>query len=99
FDTATVVAAAGPHMTVTKTPSTPTVAAAGDLITYTVAVVNDGNVTLSGVVVSDPLCALVLGSGDANLNGSLDVGETWSYSCVYEVTQADIDAGSIVNTV
>src|SRR5437763_32135 len=67
-------------------------------MTYTVTGANDGNETLHSVVVTDPRCTLALGSGDANANGLLDVGETWSYSCVYRVTQADIDAGTIANT-
>src|SRR3954454_14064465 len=53
---------------------------------------------LSSVSVAEPLCAPVFGSGDANGNGELDVGETWSYSCTYTVTQVDMDAGAIHNT-
>src|SRR5437763_3425527 len=96
---AVVAVSAAPHMTVIKTPSTPTVAAAGDNVVYTVTVVNDGNETLSAVSVADPLCGPVFGGGDANGNDLLDVGETWMYSCTYAVTQADIDAGSVHNTV
>src|SRR5206468_5403033 len=81
-----------------KTPSVTSVAAAGDAITYTITVVNDGDVTLSSVAVADPLCAPVLTSGDTDGDGSLDVGETWTYSCTYAVTQLDINAGSIANT-
>src|SRR5207253_1341214 len=85
-----------------KTPSVPSVATAGDRITYTVTVVNEGNVTLAGVVVTDTRCPPAVRSGqaggDLNGNGLLDVGETWTYQCTYTVTQADVDRGSILNT-
>src|SRR5205085_143104 len=95
---AIVGVSAAPHMTVTKTPSVPTVSAPGDQVIDRVTVLNDGNETLSGVAVSDPLCAPVFGAGDGNGNGLLDVGETWTYSCTYVVTQADMDAGSVHNS-
>ena len=59
------------------------------------AVTNTGNVTLSGITVSDPNCdaAPVSGSsGDANTDGKLQTTETWTYSCSHTVTQAEIDA-------
>ena len=97
-DSAMVIAVAAPHMTLTKTPSTTTVVKAGDEIRYTVTLVNDGNVTLSNVSVADPLCLPAFVSGDGNGNGLLDVGESWTYQCAYAVTQADIDAGAVVNS-
>jgi uncharacterized repeat protein (TIGR01451 family) len=78
---------------------------AGEVIQYQLNVRNAGNVTLSDLIVVDPLTAAsmdkngdglinVLDSdgGDANGNGLLDVGETWVFSGQYQVTQADIDA-------
>jgi hypothetical protein len=98
-DSTTVVIATAPHLTLTKTPSVFTVTNAGDPITYTVNVTNDGDVTLNSVVVTDPHCPLVLPpSGDTTNPGFLDVGETWTYTCTYNATQADIDNGTITNT-
>ena len=64
---------------------------------YTITVTNTGNVSLSNVVVNDPMISasqLVLGSGDTNLDGKLDITEVWTYSATYSVTQAMIDAGT-----
>ncbi|MFN4884421.1 MAG: hypothetical protein ACK5F1_08810 [Burkholderiales bacterium] len=78
---------------------------AGEVIKYSLTVKNAGNVTLSNVVLSDPLISesmdkdnngvinvLDSDGGDTNLDGILNVGETWSFSGQYEITQADIDA-------
>jgi uncharacterized repeat protein (TIGR01451 family) len=96
-ETVTVARSAG--MSVVKAADVASVDAAGDTITYTVTVANTGNTTLTSVTPTDPLCGLVLGSGDADSDSSLDVGETWVFGCTYTVTQADVDAGSIANTV
>ncbi len=66
--------------------------AAGDVIDYTIAVTNTGNTTLTDVQVDDPLLAdLAYQSGDADGDGALDVGETWTYTGSYTATQSDID--------
>jgi hypothetical protein len=68
---------------------------AGDTISYTFSVENTGNVTHTGVTISDP---------DAAVSGgplaSLAVGATDSstFTASYVITQADIDAGSFTNT-
>ena len=72
----------------------------GNLVTYTFTVSNTGNVSLSNVIVADPLSNLstiALISGDANSNDILEVNETWIYTATYSVTQADIDTGNITN--
>src|SRR5690606_23597942 len=74
--------------------------AVGDVITYTFTVTNEGNVTLSNVVVTDPLpglSAITFVSGDTNTDGNLDIDEIWVYTATYAVTQADIDAGEVEN--
>jgi len=80
---------------------------AGEIITYTVAVKNTGNVTLSGVSVSDDNLTPSLTGDDVTLlnpsgddgNNKLDVGETWTYTYTHEVLQKEMDAGSaLVNT-
>jgi uncharacterized repeat protein (TIGR01451 family) len=68
---------------------------AGELINYTITVANTGNVTLTGVTVTDPFASLgptrvadAVGDNDA----LLEVGETWSYTAAHSVTQAEIDS-------
>ncbi len=82
----------------------------GTSVDFTVSVENTGNVTLSDVTLVDTLKRVdntaispnpvaVYDSGDAGLAGQLDVGETWTYLVSHVLTQADIDAGGIVNSV
>src|SRR5262249_17092618 len=73
---------------------------AGDVITYKVHVANTGDVTLTGLSVTDPLTGATLASG-ATLGG----GGSADYTTSYTVTQADIDnhghvtgSGNVVNT-
>ena len=71
----------------------------GDTINYEITVKNTGNVTLTNVVVTDLKITLSVPTGDTNGNSKLDVGETWIYTGNYEITQADIDLGKVLNTV
>jgi len=97
-----------PHITLEKDASVPggTADAAGEVISYTIALTNDGNVTLTNPVVNDPsvsdLAAVISGGhnvGDTDQDGKLSVGETWQYTASHTVTQAEMDAGgSIANT-
>lgn len=67
---------------------------AGDIINYEITVTNTGNVGIAHVIVSDPLAPdLAYSAGDTNTNGTLDVGESWTYTATHTVTQGDIDAG------
>jgi uncharacterized repeat protein (TIGR01451 family) len=85
-----------PALTITKTVNTTTISAPGTL-NYTITVVNTGNVSLTGVVLTDALAPATLTS-DGDGDNALEVGETWIYSAAYTVTQAQIDAGNnIVN--
>ncbi|WP_313115423.1 DUF7507 domain-containing protein, partial [Aequorivita sediminis] len=66
-----------------------------ETITYTFTVTNQGNVSLSDIIVDDPLLGGPLAgplSGDTDGDGELDVTETWIYEASYTITQADIDA-------
>jgi large repetitive protein len=76
--------------------------AAPSTLTYTITVVNSGNIPLTSPAITDTLSnggALTLTSGptlvsgDAAPAGVLDVGETWTYDATYAVTQASIDGG------
>lgn len=78
-------------------------------ITYTYTVTNTGNAAISGVVVVDDNATpgdmtddvlLESPTGDTDGDGWLDVGETWTYTHEFMVTQAMMDAGgTIVNIV
>ncbi len=65
----------------------------GDTLTYTVTATNSGTITLSNVVVSDPLI-----TPNSNTCATLAPGATCVLSGAYTVTQTDVDTGSIANT-
>ncbi|KAF5050961.1 hypothetical protein DSECCO2_424080 [anaerobic digester metagenome] len=68
---------------------------AGDQITYTFDITNTGNVTLTDIVLSDPLANL---SGNAIALLSPGMTNSIAYTAVYTLTEADITAGSFTNT-
>ncbi|WP_415408524.1 beta strand repeat-containing protein [Synechococcus sp. W2B2] len=69
---------------------TAAVTAAGQVITYDLIVTNNGNTTLTGVTVVDPL------TGTNVTVGTLDPGESSTVSAqTYTTTQNDIDANGI----
>ena len=81
-----------------STPGSPPVA--GDALSYTFSLTNDGNVTLHDPTVSDTATTGVgvaqVGSdivGDANHNLLFDVGETWTFAGSRTLTDADIASG------
>lgn len=102
------VAAAAPSMNVVKSGTLNdddgnAGLTAGDSITYSLVVDNTGNVSLTGVVVTDPLASLALTSGDTANPGVLDPDEVWTYSASYILTALDISGsgggdGDIDNT-
>ena len=72
--------------------------AAGDVVAYQVTVVDTGDQSITNVALSDELVADVVGTpvetGGTGINGdgTLDVGETWTYTYDYTVLQSDIDS-------
>jgi len=102
-----------PSLEVTKTSAITDngdgVVGKGDVVQYTISVVNNGNVTLSSLTVADVLSdasgsTLSLNSGPSfsgssqgSAQGTLKVGETASYSALYIITQAAVDAGGLSN--
>lgn len=100
----------------TTNGAAPSLTDGGDIITYSYVVANTGNVSLNTIAVSDagPTFnggannALTSGptyaAGDTNTNSVLDVGETWTYTATYLLTQGNVDvaagvAGGVSNTV
>ncbi|WP_154673979.1 DUF7507 domain-containing protein [Nakamurella lactea] len=95
-DNAVVPALRDPGVTIEKTATLPggaTVAAVGDLVTYTFAVTNTGTVTLDPLTVTDPMFP-----GLTGCPATLGAGQRASCTATYTVTQADVDTGRIANT-
>ncbi|MEM7215821.1 MAG: hypothetical protein AAF423_09780 [Pseudomonadota bacterium] len=63
---------------------------AGDTISYTIEVSNPGNVSLSNIVVTDPMVALSFQSGDTDGDNEIDPGEIWVYTGSYTISAFDI---------
>ena len=95
--------AQNPSVTLVKTASVPGgTADAGETIDYAIAVTNDGNMTLSGVSVTDNFASNLaavdanndtINDGDTDGDGLLDIGETWQYSADHVVTAAEAANG------
>ena len=82
-------------LTVTKSANIASVAHPSDDITYTITVTNNGNQTLTNVVVTDPMdpaSGHVVGTV-----ASLAPGASHSFTFTYDVTQADIDNNGAVD--
>ena len=84
---------ASPAMTLDKQAAAPSGNAAGDTIDYSFVVENTGNVTLTGIVVDDP----VVGAVDCPVT-TLAPTETTTCTATYTLTQADVDSGHVANT-
>jgi uncharacterized repeat protein (TIGR01451 family) len=92
-DVLTINAIQNPELTVSKSATTLPVTAVNQVLTYTVTAENTGDVTLSNVSISDPLIPSM-----SCTVASLVVGARSNCVGTYTVTQADFDAGQIVNT-
>ena len=95
-DAAVKTEKANPHLTVEKTTTSTAEAedgkyALGEKITYKITVTNDGNLTITDVVVTDEL------TGDEWKIASLGVGDSKEFTAEYVVTEDDILAGKVVN--
>ncbi|SHF89982.1 conserved repeat domain-containing protein/gliding motility-associated C-terminal domain-containing protein [Mariniphaga anaerophila] len=91
-DSATTVVNQQPELSLSKTASVATYSSVGEAINYTIEVENAGNVTLTGVSVTDPLTGL------NTTISSLAPGAKQPYNTAYNITQGDINSGSVVNT-
>jgi large repetitive protein len=95
--------AANPQLSLLKTANVPSVSSAGSVVTYTIAVSNSGNTSLSNVAVSDPLGPVICPSSGTNIVNSLAVGASENCSISYTVLQTVFDSngggdGDIDNT-
>ncbi|MAU16021.1 MAG: hypothetical protein CMH46_10845, partial [Muricauda sp.] len=71
-----------------------------DALLYVFTVTNQGPEPLEDIVITDPLLGGVVPgpqSGDDNNSNTLDPNEAWIYQIQYDITQADINLGEIVN--
>uniref|UniRef100_UPI0028D0D76B beta strand repeat-containing protein n=1 Tax=uncultured Frigoribacterium sp. TaxID=335377 RepID=UPI0028D0D76B len=90
-------AAAAPALLTTKTASNGG-GGVGSVVSYAFSARNSGNVTLSGVVVTDPLAGLsALAYSWPGTAGTLRPGQTVTATATYTVTQADVDRGAVLN--
>ncbi|WP_084337201.1 DUF7507 domain-containing protein [Actinomadura oligospora] len=90
----TIPAAVTTGLTLDKSADESSYSAAGQTITYRYHVVNDGNVTLNNVTVSD---ARIGQYAIPCIPSTLSPGEAADCTATYTTTQADVDAGSITN--
>jgi uncharacterized repeat protein (TIGR01451 family) len=84
---------AGPAINLDKQAGVPSGNFAGDTIDYDFVVTNTGNVTLTGIVIDDPLVGTV-----SCPTTTLAPGESTTCTATYTLTQADVDAGVVDNT-
>lgn len=98
---ATVPSDPKPALSLQKTASPSRVGAVGDTISYSFAVTNTGNVTLHDVTIAE---GAFTGSGTMSAVDcpeaakSLAPGASVTCTATYQVTQADVDRGSVQNT-
>ncbi|MDQ0031067.1 DUF7507 domain-containing protein [Arthrobacter bambusae] len=98
---ATVTAQQTASIALVKTATPAQVNNAGDTVTYSFAVTNTGNTTLTNVAVTETAFS---GTGTAPViacpNGaaSLAPGATVTCTATYQATQADVDTGVVTNT-
>ena len=81
----------------------------GNNVVYTITVLNNGDVDLSSIALTDTLSnangdssnptPLFVSASNGSPSGSLVAGETATYQFTYSITQADIDSEAISNTV
>ncbi|QWP78940.1 DUF11 domain-containing protein [Lysobacter sp. K5869] len=94
-DSVTVTATQTRSMTIDKTSTATTYAAVGDVLPYSYAVTNTGNVTITAAIsVTDDKTTVTCPALPA---GGLAPGQTLTCTANYTVTQADLNAGKVTN--
>ena len=88
----------------TQTGGPSLVMTAGDLLDYTIVITNTGTTSQNNVITTDTLPdgsvgALSTVTESVTADNILEVGETWTYTIRYKVSQVQIDAGmELTNT-
>ena len=90
----TLTGSSTPAIKIDKTSDVQQVSKVGDKINYTFTLTNNGQVTLTNVIVSDPMLKLE----KVKVADSLAVGQSVTYQASYTVTQEDLNRASIDNT-
>ncbi len=93
--TATVVATPAPGLTLTKEVTEASYRTAGDVLNFTLTVVNDGNVDVTDLVIDDHLAGTSPVVCDST---SVAAGASTTCAATYAVTAGDLDAGVVINT-
>ncbi|SDJ46832.1 conserved repeat domain-containing protein [Frankineae bacterium MT45] len=97
----TISATPAPNLELLKTVSATALGSppkAGDLLTYSFAATNNGNVTLTAVAITDQLAGIsALTYTWPGVAGTLLPEQTVTATATYPITQADIEAGSVTN--
>jgi uncharacterized repeat protein (TIGR01451 family) len=91
----TIPAIQSPALTLVKSAQQSSYSAPGQTINYNYLVTNTGNVTLTNITVTDPHTGL---TGLSCPDPTLAPGASETCTATYLTTQADLDAGSIINT-
>ncbi len=100
-DSTTTLFVPAPSLAVAKSSDAVEPVAVGDVITYSFAVTNTGNVTISDITITDDRVDesdIDCGAG-TNVIDSMNPGGPVTCTATYTVTQADVDAGNVTNTV
>jgi uncharacterized repeat protein (TIGR01451 family) len=102
-DSATVTVNRSAALSVTKTPDKASVSLVGETVVYTVTVLNSGNVTVSGITVTDALAPVACTISGNDTIASLAPGVSETCTGSYAATIADFDGngggdGDIDNT-
>ena len=90
-DSVTTPITPAPGISIVKSSDKSEIRDLGETVTYTLVVTNTGNVTLTNIVVTDPLTGL------NEVIETLAPGESVTIETTYEVTQEDLDSGSLLN--
>ncbi|PPI24259.1 cell wall anchor protein [Rathayibacter sp. AY1B1] len=88
-----------PSISLAKTGTLPAGAATGATLSYSFTAANTGNTALTSVAISDPKSGLsALAYSWPGTAGRLEIGQSVTATASYTLTQADVDAGQVLNT-
>lgn len=96
-DSNDVPGAGAPGIQITKSAFPRTFNAPGQTITYTYILTNVGALTLTNVQLADTKIPGPFTCAPVAIGGALTAGASTTCTALYVTTQADVDAGSIVN--